>query len=70
MKKHSASVLRDRSIEEKQMKAAIEYERDMSKLTRILEQRNASLERAKIIVDESLSSAFEDKAYLAMINQT
>ena len=63
-------MLRDRSIEEKQMKAAIEYERDMSKLTRILEQRNASLERAKIIVDESLSSAFEDKAYLAMINQT
>ena len=49
----------------------MEYERDMKNLTRIMEQRKESLERAKA-EDESTDpvsgGAFDDRAYLAMIN--
>ena len=52
----------------------MEYERDMQTLTRIMEQRKESLERAKVEYDNSshdaavpVGVAFQDSAYLAMI---
>ena len=62
---------RDKSVEEKQMTAAIEYKQDMDKLERIIETRNRSIEaEEKVKHEQNLQdSAFADQSYLAMINQ-
>ena len=64
------SMHRDKSVEEKQMTAAIEYKQDMDKLERIIETRNRSIEaEEKVKHEQNLQdSAFADQSYLAMIN--
>ena len=61
-----SSLQRDKSFEDKKADAAREYNEDMAKLTRIMDGRRESLERAAH-QESVVASTFEDDAYLAMI---
>ena len=61
-----SSLQRDKSCEDKKADAAREYNEDMAKLTRIMDNRRESLERAAH-QESVVASTFEDDAYLAMI---